>query len=402
MAKITKFTDRQIKNLKPKEVRYEVWEGNGFGVRVSPTGTKSWIFVYHYQSRPRRITFGKYPGISVADAHAAHGKSLSDLQKGIDPGDVLVTHNKDHRSSLTVKELIHEYLEKWSKQRKRSWKEDERMLLKDVLPVLGNYKARDIKKRDIICLLDNVLNRGSAIAANRLFAVVRRMFNFAVERDIIEITPCYGVKAPTKENRRDRLLNESEIKVFLSQLANANMSELVRLALKLQLITAQRKGEIITAEWEELDLHNKRWIIPAHKSKNGNSHLVPLSDLAITTLKEIKALSGKSNWLFPSPRGKTHIRSTAVDQALRKNMQKFETAKAFTPHDLRRTAASHMTALGISRLVVSKILNHVERSVTAIYDRHTYEKEKREALHSWGEYLTSSLPNLGVSDDQKN
>ncbi len=391
MANITKFTDRQIKNLKPKETRYEIWEGNGFGLRISPTGTKSWIFVYHYQNRPRRITFGKYPGMSVGDAHAAYGKAVSDLQKGIDPGDVLVTQGREHRSSLTVKELITEYLEKWAKQRKRSWQEDERMLVKDVLPTLGNYKARDIKKRDIICLLDSVLSRGSPIATNRLFAVVRRMFNFAVERDIIEVTPCYGIKAPTKENQRDRILSAEEIKNFVTKLNNANMSELVKLALHLQLITAQRKGEVITAEWEEFDLKNKRWVIPAHKSKNANSHLVPLSDLAIETLSAIKKLSGDSNWLFPSPMGSTHILPTAVDHALRKNIDKFEVSKAFTPHDLRRTAASHMTALGVSRLVVSKILNHVERSVTAIYDRHTYEQEKRQALYIWGDRIGKLL-----------
>jgi integrase len=144
------------------------------------------------------------------------------------------------------------------------------------------------------------------------------------------------------------------------------MFEATRLALKLQLVTAQRKGEIISAEWSEFDLDKGWWTIPASKSKNSNNHLVPLSELALELLKKLKALSEDSKWLFPSPVSDTHIISTAVNHAIRKNIKKFEEIKSFTPHDLRRTAASHMTALGVSRLIVSKLLNHVESSVTAI------------------------------------
>jgi integrase len=382
-----KLTDRQISNLKPKENRYEIWEGNGFGIRVFPSGHKSWVFMYRFEGKARRITFGNYPKVTVAEAHTAYGKALSDLENGIDPGANLVATNRDNRNALTVELLANEYIEKWAKPRKRSWEEDERILRKDVIPVLNNQKAKDVKKRNIIFLLDKVLERGSPIAANRTLAVTRRMFNFAVERDIIEITPCYGVKAPTKENRRDRVLSEDEIKAFWHGLNNANMLATSKLALKLQLITGQRKGEVVSAEWDECDLKNSWWSIPALKSKNGNAHLVPLSNLAIEILQELKVFSGGSKWLFPSPYGEAHIIPTAIDHALRKNLTNFTDVKPFTPHDLRRTAASHMTALGVSRLVVSKLLNHVENSVTAIYDRHGYDKEKRSALTLWADKL---------------
>jgi integrase len=209
------------------------------------------------------------------------------------------------------------------------------------------------------------------------------MFNFAVERDIITITPCYGVKAPTKETSRDRLLAEEEIKNFWHGLETSNMFEFSKLALKLQLVTGQRKGEIIGAEWDEFDFKNACWTIPASKAKNSNSHLVPLSELALELLQELKTLSSDSKWLFPSHIGDKHIMPTAIDHALRRNLKNFTDIKPFTPHDLRRTAASHMTALGISRLIVSKLLNHVETSVTAIYDRHSYDKEKRAAVNAW-------------------
>jgi len=144
------------------------------------------------------------------------------------------------------------------------------------------------------------------------------------------------------------------------------------------------KGEIVSSEWEEFDLANSWWTIPAHKAKNGNTHLVPLPKLALKILQKIKVISSNSKWLFPSPNSDKHITPESIDHAIRRSEDAFKKIKHFTPHDLRRTAASLMTALGISRLVVSKLLNHVENSVTAIYDRHSYDKEKKQAMDKWG------------------
>ena len=168
------------------------------------------------------------------------------------------------------------------------------------------------------------------------------------------------------------------------------MTEAIKLALKLQLLTAQRKGEVIAAQWEDFDLAAKVWTIPAEKAKNGLSHRVPLSPQALDLLSHIKRLSGDSPYLFPSPRI-GYITPTAVDHAVRRNLLVFG-IKHFTPHDLRRTAASHMTgALGIFRLVVSKILNHVEAGVTSVYDRHSYDLDKQKALEAWGARLEQLL-----------
>jgi integrase len=320
-----KLTDRQIKNLKPKSERYEVWEGRGFGIRVFPSGIKSWVYMYRFDCKAKRITFGNYPQMSVAEAHAAFGKALTDLEKGIDPGATLVNLNKEDRLAPTVEALAKEYLEKWAKPRKRSWEEDERMLTKDVMPYLGKQKAKNVSRRDIVMLLDRVLERGSPIAANRTLAVTRRMFNFAVERDVISTTPCYGLKAPTKENKRDRMLSSDEMRSFWKGLDDASMSELSRLALKLQLVTAQRKGEIVSSEWEEFDLVDGWWTIPANKAKNGNAHRVPLSKLALKILQQIKAESGDSKWLFPSPNSDKHITPEAIDHAIRRCFQKHKT-----------------------------------------------------------------------------
>lgn len=387
-----KFTDRQIKALKPKNARYEAWEdnGKGFGVRVSPAGRISFIFLYRFKGTSRRMTFGIYPEISLANAHAAHAKARQVLDKGQDPGKNEQDKKEESQRSPSIRKLVDEYIEKYAKPRKRSWKEDERILNKDVVSRWGKRKARDITRRDIILLLDEIVDRGASIQANRTLAAIRKMYSFAMGRGVLDASPCVAIPNPSKENRRDRVFSEEEIKVFWNKLDTAKMEKSTALSLKFQLVTAQRKGEVAGAEWIDFDLKTGVWTIPAEKAKNGLPHRVPLSPLAIKTLTKLKEITGKSKWLLPSPREGQHIAETSVDHAVRLNAGHFE-IDHFTPHDLRRTAASMMTASGIQRLTVSKILNHVESGVTAVYDRHGYDKEKRKALYSWGRKLESII-----------
>ncbi|MFZ5449963.1 MAG: tyrosine-type recombinase/integrase [Thermodesulfobacteriota bacterium] len=389
-----KFTDRQIKNLKPSDQRYEVFEDRGFGVRVSPTGRKTFIYLYRMRGEvnKRRLSLGTYPAMSLAEAHRLYAEAREMVTQGIDPGAKAVAERKEDRKAPTVANLTTEYLEKWAKPRKRSWLVDKRILEKDVLPDWGRRKAKDITRRDIIRLLDGVAERGG-VMANRTLAVIRKMFNFAVSRDIVPTSPCTAVQAPAPENRRDRVLTAEEIKVFWQGLFKTRITEGIRLALKLQLVTAQRKGEVISSAWGDFDLDEGWWTIPAEKAKNGLPHRVPLSAMALDLLQTAKTIAGDSPWVFPSPRGPRHITPTAVDHALRLALKTSE-MEHFVPHDLRRTAASHMAGGGTSRLVVSKLLNHVENGVTAVYDRHSYDREKRQALEAWGLKLKAIIEGL--------
>jgi len=169
--------------LKAKDTRYEVREknGDGFAIRVSTLDEKSWIFFYTFEDRKRRMTFGNYPEMSLADAKKKHRKAMTVLENGKDPGHEKIQNEFEARNAATVEALITEYLETHAKPNKRSWKEDERILNKDVKPSWGKRKAADITRRDLIQLLDKIKERGAPIVANRALACVRRMFNFAGE-----------------------------------------------------------------------------------------------------------------------------------------------------------------------------------------------------------------------------
>ena len=423
MAK--RFTDAQLKGLKPSSKRTILFEdgGRGFGVRVEPSGRKSFFLEYRFgegkERRNRVYTIGQYPQITLTQARSIASQSLAQIEKSIDPAAKKQTKKVTDRNALTVGDLVEEYLEKWArvKKKERSWKEDERLLRKDIVPAMGRKKAKDVRRRDIVVLLDAIVERRAEITANRVLAVTRKMFNFAVGRDIIDASPCVQIPAPSKENRRERNLSEEEIGIFWSKLDDAKMSQEIRLALKFLLITAQRKNEVIQAEWNEFDLQNKWWTIPGKKAKNNRSHRVPLAPIAMKILNEVKKITGQYQFVFASPVGATKrnpdrqvgmfpILGSAVDHALRGNLTEDPKTRRtnifnldyFTPHDLRRTAASMMTKSGIQRLTVKKILNHSDREITAIYDRYEYDKEKKQAMNIWNTKLRLILANRNPTD----
>lgn len=390
-----KFTDRSIQSLKTKASRYVVWEdnGNGFGLRISPKGRKSFIYMYRFLGTARMMTMGDYPKMQLSEANLVHSRAADDLKHGKDPGANIVVARIAERDAETVQELAEEYIEKWAKPRKRTWKKDDLILKKDILPQWGKRKAKDITRRDVVLMLDRILKREAPIQANRTLAAIRKMFNFGISRDIVDINPCTAIKSPSPENQRDRVLSEAEIKSFWEKLDGTDMHKNTRNAYKLMLLTGQRIGEVLSSRWQDMDLDNGWWVIPAEKAKNKLQHRVPLSPMAMDVIKDIKQYAPKnddkekaaaSDYLFPSPRKGQHIDVTATAHALKRNQAKIGIA-TFKPHDLRRTAASHMTGMGISRLVVSKILNHVESHITAVYDRYSYDAEKETALNAWGE-----------------
>jgi len=210
-----------------------------------------------------------------------------------------------------------------------------------------------------------------------------------------------GVERPGgEESPRERVLSSDEIKAFWSKLSAADMAEPTRLALKMLLVTAQRRGEVTQAKWSHFDLENKLWTIPVELLKSSHSrrskpepHVVPLSALALEVLGQLKAITGKGAYLLPARMDESKDRSYSdrvLSRAVRENDKKFDIPH-FTPHDLRRTAASFMTKLGIPRLHVEKVLNHSTGDIAEVYDRHDYLPEKRAALEKWATHLTAII-----------
>jgi integrase len=376
-----KFTDKGIQALKPQEKRYEVCDSSsrGLRLRISINGTKSWVFAYRREGTLTRLVFGHYPAMSLSAARAKYAEYRQMLSRGIYPAMAEAATKAEALKAPTVAQLVDIYIERYAKLKKKSWRKDKEILDRDIIPRWQHRKACDITRADVIALLDIVTQRGG-VMANVTFVVVRKMFNFAIERGLLEVSPCLQVRLPSKAVSRERVLNEGEIVTLWYGLAG--ISESLQVLLKLMLVTAQRKGELVKAEWD--DIQEGWWTMPGHKTKNGKTHRVPLSPLAQQLLSQ---LPRHSPYLFPGQRKDKPLGDTAVNSAMRHT----QGIPNFTPHDLRRTAASHMASMGISRLTISKILNHSDSSVTAIYDRHSYDNEKQHALEAWASKLETLI-----------
>jgi integrase len=238
-----------------------------------------------------------------------------------------------------------------------------------------------IKRSDARELLDAIVARGAPIAANRVLSLGRKVCNFAIDQEWLETNPFQRVKRPSVERARDRVLTDEEIKalwLYLHSESDDRYTRLTRATFALRLITAQRGIEI--ANMRRQDIQGDWWTIPKEYAKNKLAHRVPLTTLALAELERIEPDTDKdSPFIFKG------IRGTRQRQGALENLP----VEDFQPRDLRRTAASNMTKAGVNRLVVSKILNHVETGITAVYDRHSYDAEKRVGLETWDALLTA-------------
>lgn len=281
---------------------------------------------------------------------------------------------------LTFGDLAETFLEKYSKVRKRSWKDDARNIRVDLLPAWKDRPVETIRRRDVAELLDGVVERGAPILANRIKALVSKIFNYGIGRGMTEVNPAMGVPMPSKPRQRDRVLSEDEIRALWRVFDTEGL--VMGVSFRMRLLTAQRGAEVMSMKWDQI--RDGWWTIPAETAKNGRAHRVPLSSQARSILGRLCPITGESPWVFESPR----VPGSPIVE-IAKAAKRFSQLSGvdYVPHDLRRTAATFMTSMGISRLVVSKILNHVESGVTAIYDRHSYDAEKLDALEKWGQRL---------------
>ncbi|WP_236026792.1 tyrosine-type recombinase/integrase [Geomonas diazotrophica] len=401
------FTDRQIRNLKPENRIRDIREGRGFGIRIKPNGGK--IFFYGYDSpvtgARRFLTLGEYPELSLEAARMKHADVYRVVKSGGDPLEAAQQEQKELKEAPTLKELGEDYLKRYAQVNKRSWHVDKRILEKEVYPHWGRQKAQDITKRHVIALLDRVVDRGAPQSANSIFKVLRKMFNWAVRKDILKTTPCIGIDMPAPLRLKDRALTAEEIRTVWHGLENGTMitADAIR-AIKLVLVTAQRPGEITGMHTSEIE--NGWWTIPSERAKNGKAHRVPLSPLALELIEESIEQNKKarqipqdeefSGYIFPCPhRNKDKpIERHALSKALKRNQAEDGTVfgvAAFTPHDLRRTAATFMAEAGEMDEVIDAVLSHSKQGIIRVYNQFKYDAPKKAALESWSRRLTSII-----------
>jgi integrase len=390
-----------------------IWDSRvpGFGVRIYPTGKRMYVFQYRTKGgQQRRVAIGLHGPFTVERARDVAADLYEGVRKGRDPAEEQTTAARRARDNVeaVIEDFVERHLE--GKGRAKSYIDDTRATFAN--HVLPRWHGRDIKaitRRDVIELLDAIGDAGKPIAANRTLAAVRKLFNWALQRGIIEASPVTLVEMPGAERKRERTLSSDEIQTVWA--AAGRLGYPFGHFFRMALATGQRREEVAQMRIEDADEGERIWTLSSEMTKAGRAHVVPLSALALDILNEAKeaarGLLAKPEDAEPA----TYVFTTRGDRPISgysKAKARLDRAVAtarseiglpdlepWTIHDLRRTVGTGLGKLGISRLVIARVLNHADRTVTGIYDRYEYLDEKRRALDAWGRYLENLIRPAG-------
>lgn len=398
------FTEYQLQKLRPSPKRRDITETGtspdlrGLQLRIFPTGSKVWVLRYKIDGRTRWLTLGPYPTITLADAHRLVQEHRASIREGRDPAQAQQAKVQANRDAPTVQMIYEEFRDHYLRKNRKRPDHAEGILENHILWIdkekgkarWAHLRASDVTRRQIIERVREIDESGTHRVAEIVKLLVGQMYAYAVDNALLEVNPAARIKViGSLGEKRDRTLTDAEVLLFWTKLDTAKMVANLRTALRLLLVTGQRRSELALARWAEIDRDKALWTIPAEHSKNGKAHLVPLSALALSLLDQLDAED--TAFVIPSRLlDDRPVDPMALTRAVRNNVEHFE-LPAFTPHDLRRTVASGMGALGVQRLHISKVLNHADDSVTARYDRHDYLDEKGTALDLWAGHLQAVI-----------
>ena len=386
----------------------------GLYLVVQPSGAKSWAIRYRHGGKPRKMTLGpaapKLDGseptptlgapLTLAGARLVAREQLQKVAAGRDPASEHVATKRAARDPATVDRdlfgtVATTFINRYAKPKNKSWKETARLLglrpdADDLVTipggladpkVWGRRRVQEITRREIIDLLDGIVDRGSPVAANATLAALRKMFNWSVERGTIDASPAAGVKPPGSVKSRDRVLSDNEL-ATVWRAARATPYPFGP-AIRLLILTGARREEIKALHRSEIDGDTIR--LAGDRTKNGEPHDVPLSTEARKVLDGLPRI-GKGGLAFTTT-GQTPISGWSKAKA---QLDEASGVDGWRIHDLRRTVATGLQRLGFRLEVIESVLGHIGGSragIVGVYQRHAFEPEKREALDAWGRYV---------------
>jgi integrase len=389
------LTQVAIDNFKPGPARREVPDGKESGLYfiIQPSGARVWALRYRFEGQTRKLTLGPYPEIPLAKARAAAARAKGSIAEGVDPAATkraakAARKAEKGRAANSVEKVVSDFIDLHAKPNTRDWKESQR-LLRQFPEAWKGQPLAEIGKADIHRELDAIVARGAPVGANRTFAQLRKMCRWAVSRGILERSPCEGIDPPSAEKSRDRVLDDDELKLVW-RAANSLGLPFGPIT-KLLILTGARRSEVGGMEWGELDLEARAWTIPGARTKNHRKHIVPLSPQALDVIRELPRFS-RTRFVSSSgdtaPSGFSRAK-TRLDKLIAK-LNGGEPIAPWVLHDIRRSVASGLAALGVNLPVIERCLNHVSGSfagIVGVYQRHNFADEMRAAIEQWGRHV---------------
>lgn len=394
-----KLTDTQLRNWVKAGNPIAKADGHGLTFTLSAKGTAAWVLRYRFGGKGRELTIGRYPDISLAKARELAAEARVHIQQGRDVAREKRQTTIERAAAKSLRELAADYMSKAFPHLAASTITQRRHHIEDViLPRLGNLPAREVNTSDVVALIEAVGEKSVNVAV-LVFTAISEIFKHGLARHVVTTNPCAGISVAAicgkPEPKRRRLkLSEGELRVILPALPNIGPEN--ALAVKIQLATCVRLGELAKAEWTHVDFEHAEWFIPDQNSKTGRGFTIPLPPAVVGWFRELQPFACGSRFVLPARRvnrrrnkgGEVHFEQRTINDALHKLCDRLgDKVRRFTPHDLRSTARSHLAALGVNILVAERCLNHTLGGLIAIYDQHDYMTERRAALERWADFI---------------
>lgn len=392
----TPLNDTKIKSLKPKLNRYRVTDSDGLMLEILPSGSKVWRYRYSLHGvRQPVLTIGPYPEIGLGAARRKRDEWATLIANGESPKRALQEAKSERLN--TVAAFAEEWIEKQLEGKSGHYQTTLRRILdKDILPWLGGMPLSEVRPGDVLELCDRVKSRGSPKMALLTRGVLKRMYDFAIARQMVENNPAAALVARfiATEESRTRVLSANEIGTVLQAVYTSDIRRPLKLALHLLAITMVRKTELTESKWEEINLDAGEWDIPAERMKKDRPHRVYLSSQAKALLTELRMHSGRSAYLFPTSRGTVDkpISSSTLNQAIRALSLDVQ---HFVLHDFRRTASTHLHEMGHPSDAIEKALAHKIVGIRGVYNRAEYAEQRRTIMQAWGDFVQLQIDGPG-------
>lgn len=401
---INKLTDKTLQSLL-KNGPTAISDGGGLTFTVSKAGYAAWVFRYRLGGKQKELSLGSYHALTLQEARVRASAAKADVFSLKDVALIKQDDKRKQRSIVTFKELVLDYQERAMdllapstiKQRNQHFKTH-------VIPTLGTIPCGEVTPSHIADMVRKVGKKSTPNVAELVLTATSEAFRHGQSIGAVDLNPCYRLQASAitgkpQIKRKRLMLSERELRELLPNLSLLGPQN--ALAVKILLATCCRIGELAKAEWKHVDLSRGTWTIPTENSKNSREFHIPLPPPVIAWFRELEVFAMGSNFVLPARqtrRAKTHgkpmhYEQRALNSMLNKVIPKLKGVRHFTPHDLRSTARSHLSQMGVGIVVAERCLNHSLGGIIEVYDQHDYFEERRLALNTLTSFLVACEKN---------
>ena len=384
------LTDLEIRRSKPREKPYTLSDGNGLSLLVEPNGSKGWRFRYRFDGKPKMLSLGTYPTISLADARQKRDDAKKLVAAAINPSEVRKREKQDRKAERgnTFEVIAREWYEKRFDRWSASYAEEMIKTFEvDVFPYIGSRPIAEIKPMELMGVLSLLDERGATEKLRKVRQRCGEVWRYAIVTGRAEYNPAPDLVSAFARHKKEHyaFLKADELPEFLRTLDTYSGSFLVKTAMRLQVLTGLRPGELRQAEWSEIDIEKKIWEVPAERMKKRRPHCVPLPRQAINLLEQLRPITGQYRFIFP---GRIHHSKPMSEMALNVLIRRIGYAGRVTGHGFRHTMSTILHEQGYNTAWIEMQLAHVDKnSIRGTYNHAQYLDGRREMLQWYADMI---------------